>query len=299
MRVAVLGIGILGRAVAERLQAAGHTVMAYNRTRETAEPLQSLGIELARSPAHALQRTDCALLFLADAPAIRSSILSAESRPALKERTVVQMGTIGPDESREIQQAVEAEGGDYLEAPVLGSVAEATAGTLLAMVGGTDTQLRRVQSVLHSLSKEPRLVGPVGHAATMKLALNQLIAAETAAFSLSLGLVERSNISTDLFMALLKQSALFAPTFEKKLPRLLQRDYERPNFSTRHLLKDVDLVLREAQLKGLETAGLEGVRKILVEAVAHGRRDEDYSALYEEVNPPREEAPVRGREGSR
>lgn len=284
MRVALLGTGILGRSVAERLQASGHAVVVYNRTKEKAESLRRLGISIAASPAEAIREGDCTLLLLADAQAIRSVILSDDSLAALGGRTIIQMGTISPDESREFDAAVAAEGGDYLEAPVLGSIAEAKAGTLLVMVGGTDQQLQRVRPLLSSLSKEPRLVGPVGQAAVMKLALNQLIAAETAAFSLSLALIQQSQVPVDLFMSLLKESALFAPTFEKKLPRLQQRQYDQPNFSTTHLLKDIDLFLATAATQGLRTTGLQGVRDVVADAIAHGRGDQDYSALYEELN---------------
>jgi 3-hydroxyisobutyrate dehydrogenase len=153
------------------------------------------------------------------------------------------------------------------------------------MVGGTEAQFQRWIPVWHALSKQPRLVGPIGQAATLKLALNQLIAAETAAFSLSLALIQRANVPVPLFMSVLKESALFAPTFEKKLPRLEARQYDQPNFSTRHLLKDVDLFLATARDRGISATGLAGVRELLVNAIAHGQGDLDYSALYEELNP--------------
>jgi 3-hydroxyisobutyrate dehydrogenase len=285
MHVAVLGIGVLGRAVAERLKATGHAVTVYNRTAAKAEPLRSLGLTLTNSPEQAIRAADCTLLFLADAAAIESLVLRPACRAALAGRTIIQMGTISPDESRAAHQAMTAAGSEYLEAPVLGSVGEAKAGTLLVMVGGTPEQLARWSPVLQSLSQEPRLVGPVGQAAMLKLALNQLIAAETAAFSLSLALIQRAQVPVDLFMSILKKSALFAPTFEKKLPRLEQRQYDQPNFSTRHLLKDVELFLATARERGLRTTGLHGVRDLLVDAIAHGHGDVDYSALYEELNP--------------
>ena len=88
-------------------------------------------------------------------------------------------------------------------------------------------------------------------------------------------------------MAILRESALFAPTYDKKLPRLLKRDYHQPNFSTRHLLKDVELVSREAAGYGLATNGLEGVRTLLENSVAQGLGEVDYSAVYERINPER------------
>ena len=119
------------------------------------------------------------------------------------------------------------------------------------MVGGTEDQFAALAPLFRSLGREPRFVGAVGKAAALKLALNQLIAAETLAFGLSLGLIRRAGISVDTFMTILRESALYAPTFGKKLPRLLKRDYHHPNFSTRHLLKDVRLFVREAGARGL------------------------------------------------
>jgi 3-hydroxyisobutyrate dehydrogenase len=154
------------------------------------------------------------------------------------------------------------------------------------MVGATEERFALLKPLFNSLGREPRLIGPVGKAAALKLALNQLIAAETSAFALSLGLTQRSEVSVDTFMAILRESALFAPTFDKKLPRLLKRDYHQPNFSTRHLLKDVTLCSEEAAGCGLTTSGLDGIRRILEEAIAQGRGELDYSALYDVLNPP-------------
>lgn len=176
-------------------------------------------------------------------------------------------------------------GGTYCEAPVLGSLAEAKAGTLFVMVGATAKLFTQLTPLFSSLGREPRLIGPVGRAAALKLALNHLIAAETSAFALSLGLIQRSRVSVDTFMAILRESALFAPTFDKKLPRLLKRDYHQPNFSTRHLLKDVLLCLHEAAGCGLATNTLEGLRSILEGTIAQGLGELDYSALYERISP--------------
>lgn len=286
LRIALLGTGLLGRAIAERLQAVGHTVIAYNRTAAKALPLQALGIAVVGTSELAVTQADYVLVLLTDAAAIRSVLFSPACAAALKGKTIVQMGTIASTESLELQQEVERHGGRYCEAPVLGSLAEAKLGTLFVMVGATEELFILLKPLFSSLGREPRLIGPVGKAAALKLALNLLIAAETSAFALSLGLIQRSGVSVDAFMAILRESALFAPTFDKKLPRLLKRDYHQPNFSTRHLLKDVTLCLGEAARSGLTTSGSDGIRTILEEAIAQGRGELDYSALYDVVNPP-------------
>jgi 3-hydroxyisobutyrate dehydrogenase len=285
MTIALLGTGLLGRAIAERLQSVGHTVTVYNRTTTKALPLQACGITVVTRPEQAMAQADCVVLMLADAAAIRAVLLTPASLAVLRGKTVIQMGTIAQEESLALQAEIERVGGSYCEAPVLGSLAEAQAGTLFIMVGGTEGQFVQWGPLFRSLSREPRLIGPVGKAASLKLALNQLIAAEITAFALSLGLVQRAGVPVETFMAILWESALFAPAFEKKLPRLLTRDYQHPNFSTRHLLKDVELFLKEASGYELTTSSLEGIRAVLERTIAQGLGEADYASLYETVNP--------------
>jgi 3-hydroxyisobutyrate dehydrogenase len=285
MTIALLGTGLLGRAIAERLQSVGHTVTVYNRTTTKALPLQASGITVVMRPEQAIAQADCVVLMLADAAAIRAVLLTQASLAVLRGKTVIQMGTIAQEESLALQAEIERVGGSYCEAPVLGSLAEAKAGTLLVMIGGTEGQFAQWGPLFRSLSREPRLVGPVGKAACLKLALNQLIAAEISAFALSFGLVQRAGVPLDTFMAILRESALFAPVFEKKLPRLLTRDYQHPNFSTRHLLKDVELFLKAASGYALTASSLEGIKPVLEQTIVQGFGDSDYSAIFEVVNP--------------
>lgn len=285
MTIALLGTGLLGRAIAGRLQSVGHIVTAYNRTTTKALPLQACGITVVTRPEQAIAQADCVVLMLADAAAIHAVLLTPASLAVLRGKTVIQMGTIAQEESLVLQTEIEHVGGSYFEAPVLGSLAEAEAGTLLVMVGGTESQFVQWSALFRSLSREPRLIGPVGKAASLKLALNQLIVAEISAFALSLGLVQQAGVPVDTFMAVLRESALFAPAFEKKLPRLLKRDYQHPNFSTHHLLKDVELFIREASSYAITTSSLEGIRPVLERTIAQGHGDSDYSAIFEVVNP--------------
>ena len=285
LKIALLGTGLLGKAIAERLAAVGHTVVVYNRTLTKALPLEAQGIAVVGAAEVAVTQADLVLLLLSDAAAISSVLFAPACCAALTSKTIVQMGTIGSNDSLEIEREVERWRGTYCEAPVLGSLAEAKAGTLLVMVGGTKEQFATLAPLFRSLGREPRLVGPVGTAAALKLALNQLIAAETSAFALSLGLIRRAGISVDTFMTVLRESVLYAPTFDKKLPRLLKRDYHHPNFSTRHLLKDIRLCVEEAATRGVATPTLEGLVSILEAAIARGLGEADYSALYDLLDP--------------
>ena len=284
MQVSLIGTGLMGTAMAERLLTKGHDVVVYNRTEEKCAALQQRGALRARSAAEAIEASQCTILMLADASAIRGTLF-ASRKPNFQNRIIIQMGTIAPSESIAFGREIRTGIGDYFEAPVLGSIAEAKAGRLLVMVGGKAEHVERWHEVLKCFCEKPLLVGAIGQAAALKLALNQLIAAHITAFSLSLGLIQRSGVEVETFMNVLRQSALMTPMFEKKLPRLLTRDYAHPNFSTRHLLKDVELCLKTARDANLATPVLAAIRRILEETVGQGLQDVDYSSLYETVVP--------------
>ena len=283
--VGFMGTGLMGLPMAERLLAANSAVIAYNRTAAKLELLKNAGVAIAQSPVEVLQQAECVLLMLTDATAIQTVLLSPEVRPALAGRTIIQMGTIAPSESRAIAAEVEAAGGDYLEAPVLGSIPEAQTGNLIVMVGSSPEQFQRWLSLLQQLGPEPQWIGEVGSAAALKLALNQLIGSLTTAFALSLGFVMQQGVEVETFMNILRDSALYAPTFDKKLQRMVERNYANPNFPTKHLLKDMSLFLGEAQSAGLNVSSLEGVRAILQIAQKMGLAEADYSALFSAVSP--------------
>lgn len=286
VKVSFLGIGLMGLPMAQRLIGAGYSVTAYNRTATKLEKLSEVvnpkgSIAIAHTPAEAIAASDCVVLMLTDAQAIRDVLHQAD----LSDRTVIQMSTISPDESREICREVMAAGGTYLEAPVLGSIPEAKSGNLIVMVGAEPEQFEQWKPLLQTLGENPVLIGSVGSAATVKLALNQLIGSLTSAFAASLGLVLRQNVDVEAFMQIVRQSALYAPTFDKKLQRMIDRDFEHPNFPTKHLQKDMNLFVETAKSSNLDTASIEGVQQILQTAIDLNLADLDYAALFSVIVP--------------
>ena len=119
----------------------------------------------------------------ADATAIREVLFGKETADKLQNRTIIQMGTIAPDESRSIQEEVEKHGGQYLEAPVLGSIPQAKEGTLLVILGSKMPYFEPYKPILQQFSSKPQHIGEVGTASALKLALNQLIASLTSGFA--------------------------------------------------------------------------------------------------------------------
>jgi len=285
MKIALLGTGLLGAEIAKRLFQQQIDITVWNRTTEKLQPLAALGIPVAATATQAITMTDAIILMLADATAIREVLFAASTRATLAGKTFIQMGTIAPQESQVLAAEIQAMGGDYLEAPVLGSLGEAQQGNLIVMVGGQTAQFAQWQPIFRHLGQDVRLIGDVGQAAALKLALNQLIGSLTVAFSLSLGIVQQQGIDVDIFMELLRNSALYAKTFDKKLDRMLQRDFTAPNFPTQHLLKDIRLILATAQQLGLGTEALQGVATLAENAVNSGNALLDYSSVFNAVVP--------------
>lgn len=280
MKLGFLGVGLMGKPMIERLVSLGYKVIAYNRTIEKLEPLKSLGVKITNSPAEVIKETNATILMLSDITAIKSLLFTKEAQAFIKNKTIIQMGTISPSQSQELMQTVTDLGGDYLESPVLGSIAEAKTGKLIVMVGSMPQQLMLWQEVLKAFTDKPLWIGEVGKAAALKLALNQLISSLTASFSLSLAYVKASGVDIDLFMEILRQSAIYAPTFDKKLNRFLEDNYSNPNFPVKHLEKDTHLFLEESSKLQINTIVLQSIHSLLLKAIERGDGDLDYSAIF-------------------
>ena len=251
---------------------------AWNRTRERVQPLLALGAKEIGDLSEVSSTCDAIITVLRDGPVTTTVVAELG---LLHNTTVIPMGTMGVSESQALATQVLRQNGSYLEAPVLGSKPQALSGSLLVMAGGDADVFEQQLDLLRNLSQQPKLVGPVGSGAATKLALNQLIASLTHSFSLSLRLIQQAGVPVETFMEILRPSALYAPTFDKKLERMLQGHYDDPNFSTALLRKDLELFLQETSAAGVQDLGLQGLAQLLNKAKGTQLDDQDYCALHE------------------
>jgi len=274
--IGVIGLGLMGTAMARRLAECGWTVVGYNR-----HPRKVEGIAVAAGLAQTAEQADTLWLMVSDFNACRE-VIDGLGEAGLRGHVVINSSTIAPAESAELARRVEALGSEYLEAPVLGSIPQAQMGTLQLLLGGPEDLVARLDDVLMALGT-PTHFGEVRSGAGAKLAFNQLIGSLTAAFSMSLGLVQREGVDVDKFMATLRDSALYAPTFDKKLDNMLGHSFEKANFPLKHLLKDIRLFTRSACGQGIDTHLLIGLQHVLEEGVYAGHGNHDYSSLFESI----------------
>ena len=284
MDIGIIGIGLMGKAFVERFLSQGYTVRVFNRTQENIKDLADNGVIVCNTVDELISASDTIILMVSNADAI-SDILQLDQHQSLQGKTILQMATISPTQTKEIGEAIASRGGNYLEAPVLGSIPEAKTGTLIIMAGGSKDVFENVLPALQVLGTAPRYIGETGSAAALKLAMNQLIASLTAGFSLSLGYAIKNGVDTDLFMETVRESALYAKTYDKKLQKYLDRDFGAANFSTQHLLKDIRLFIDDAKAAGLNTDALEGIERITSTTVDEGMDVMDYSSIFQVICP--------------
>jgi 3-hydroxyisobutyrate dehydrogenase/2-hydroxy-3-oxopropionate reductase len=285
-RVAVLGMGRMGAAMAGTLGRAGAAVTVWNRTRATADTVaERLGGSASSTGliGEAVTDADIVITSLADDAAVLAVYTGDGGLGSTVPEGVVvlEMSTIAPSTVLSVASAIEARGADMLDAPVSGSVAFAEAGELTIMVGGETESLERARPVLDALAKRIFHLGRLGTGATMKLAVNSLLHGLNAALSEALVLVEKAGIDRAAAYEVFAAGAVGAPFVTYKRAAYLDPDATPVAFSLDLVAKDLDLILDLAAEVGAPMSQAEANRALVDAAVRAGFADRDLSAIAE------------------
>jgi 3-hydroxyisobutyrate dehydrogenase-like beta-hydroxyacid dehydrogenase len=257
MRVAILGTGKMGGAMARRLKSQGHELTLWNRTRQRAE---ALGVgRVAATPADAARDAEVVISMLTDAGAVRTAYLGEDgAAKAAKGQVFVEMSTAGPDVSAEIAPKLERAGAQYVEAPVIGSVPAVEAGTLVVLAAGSETAVERAGPVLKALG-EVRHVGGLGSAASLKLVANSMLAGVTALGAELQSAGTGAGLSSeDVFWAISR----IAPVLNMRKAGLVEHRYEPVLFALHDAVKDLGLALEVYRRTGSTTPLTEKTKEL-------------------------------------
>ncbi|RKN30580.1 NAD(P)-dependent oxidoreductase [Micromonospora musae] len=210
LKIAVLGTGRMGAAMAQRLFASGHSVTVWNRTAGRTEPLRRAGIAVADSPADAVAGVDVAVTMLADPTAVHTVLFGpAGAAAALASGScLVEMSTIGPAAVRAVVDRLPT-GVHLVDAPVGGSVAAAATGRLRVYAGGSATAVERVRPLLEALGTV-RHLGPTGSGAAAKLVLNTALLIGVTGVADALAVARSVGLDRDVALNLLGDGPLGA-----------------------------------------------------------------------------------------
>ncbi|WP_034090342.1 NAD(P)-dependent oxidoreductase [Streptacidiphilus albus] len=242
MRAALCGLGRMGAVFAAGLAAGGHDLAVWNRTPREAPA----GARRAATPAEAVRGAEAVVVMVFDGPAAESVLFGPQgiTEGAAPGTLIVNATTLAPEESRELGRRAEAAGLRYLEAPVLGSVPAARAGTLQVLLGGTQSDADAAEPLLEAWSRPEgrRLVGPVGSAASLKLVANLALGTALAGLHDTVALGSRLGLARADVLDVLQHGVL-GPLVTGKRERLSHDAYGEADFTTTALAKDLALVL--------------------------------------------------------
>ncbi len=279
--IGFIGLGLMGHAMATRLQAAGYPLTVYNRSKKKGESLVEGGASWARNPAEAAQRSTIVLSMLSTPEVLRevslgdNGILSGLSENGIH----IDCSTVSPSLTAELARVYSARDRVFIHCPVLGSVPQVTEGTLLLFVGGAGKTLARIEPVLLTLGSKIWKFQQAQDASYAKLICNLFIAGAITTLCQGLILAEKSSVSPQTILDILGNSALHSPTYQTKGKSILEGNFV-PRFFTEHMLKDVNLIIQTAADRGAKVPTIEVARDLLTNAVSMGFGKEDYSAIY-------------------
>ncbi|HEY1464967.1 MAG TPA: NAD(P)-dependent oxidoreductase [Terriglobales bacterium] len=275
MRVAFLGLGIMGRPMATNLAKAGHEVTVWNRTPgKTVE-----GACVVSTPAEAASGAEVVWICVSDTKAVENVLFGQDgAEKSLTEGViVVDSSTISPMATKKFAERLQPRGVQYVDAPVTGSKVGAEAGTLLFMVGGEEATIDHLKPLFAAMGKKIYRMGDLskGHAA--KLAMNLQIALIYEGFAEGLTLASKLGVDPATLIPLINASMVHSGVVDYKAPFVLNRDFT-PNFPLRLMHKDIRLALEAAKEARVKLPGLETVEEIYEMATEDGHQDLDFAA---------------------
>jgi 3-hydroxyisobutyrate dehydrogenase-like beta-hydroxyacid dehydrogenase len=290
MRITLAGLGRMGVPMAERLLAAGHELVVWNRTRATAEEFAAAvasregggaasgdgEVGVADSPAELLADGGLCLTMLADDAAVES--VAGEVLGGAAGGTLVDHSTISVPVSQRVAEAAERAGVAYLRAPVSGNPGVVRAGNLAIVVSGPRGAYEQTKPILEAIGPSVFHVGEAEEARVAKLALNLMVAGTAELMAEAIVLGEAHGLAPKDLLEVMGSSAVGSPFVKYKTEPLLNGDYSA-TFTTEMMRKDAGLIREAASERGLDLP-VGGLLETLLEAtVAAGHGDADFMAL--------------------
>jgi len=279
VKIAYLGLGIMGRPMAANLVKAGHEVTVWNRSPKTLE-----GARTAATPAEAAKDAEVVWMCVADTKAVESVLFGKDGvegvlRPGV---TVIDSSTIAPQATLDFAARVRAKGAEFVDAPVTGSKIGAENAQLLFIVGGAEKTVAALDPLFKTLGKEAIRAGETGAGESAKIGMNLMIASIFEGFAEALALTAKLGVPAEKLIELVQASMVRNGVVDYKASFVLNQDWS-PNFPIRLMLKDIHLMLDAARQEKVELPALKEIEKVYSKAVEAGHANDDYAVTVETV----------------
>ena len=287
-RIGFIGLGIMGKPMAQNLLKAGYSLVVYNRSRPAMEALADEGAVLAESPQAVAQQTEVVISCVSDSPDVEAVALGSKGviEGAKPGALYIDMSTIAPATARKVYTALKEKGVDALDAPVSGGDIGAQQGTLSIMVGGDATAFQRSLPILQTMGKKIIYIGEAGAGQVTK-ACNQIVVALTVqAVAEALTLAKKAGVDVARVRDALMGGFAQSRVLEVHGKRILDGDFQ-PGFKLNLHRKDMAIVLQTGREVGVPLLGSAQVTTLMDALIAQGNGDLDNAALatlYEQLS---------------
>ena len=291
MRVAFLGLGKMGRGMAARLVAGGHTLTVYNRTATRAAALQNIGARVAASPREAAQNADVMIGMTANDESSHAIWLGTDGALAAKnapDALAIECSTLSHDWVLELAAQVQLRGFRYVDAPVTGLPDAAASGTLTLLVGAEAADLDAARPILTSLATRVLHFGPVGQGTVYKLMINLMGAVQIGAAAEGIALAQGAGLDLRLVADAIGSGQAASPQVVRNVRRFVAGDHAtNVNFTPALRLKDIEYALRLAHRLGASHEFGAAAERLYRRALELGFANDNESRIVDAVRPMR------------
>ncbi len=281
-KIGVIGLGMLGNAVALHLMDSGFEVTAYNRTREKTREAKERGAAIAESPKEVAENSDLVIIVVKDADAVRQISFKDDGiiKGSHENLIVADMSTIDPSESKNISKQFSGFGIEKLDIPVMGGPNVAITGDLVMMASGNKRIFDSCKKVFDTMANKVFFLGESGTANSIKLAMNLQITMLALALSEGIILVKKSDVDPKIFLEILNSTYFKTGMSEKKAYKMIKGKYDT-TFTLSNLKKDITTMTNAAKSLGIELPMIGKAEEVYKNAVNEGFGDMDYTGIIE------------------
>ena len=284
MKLGVIGLGMLGNAVALHLLDSGFEVTVYNRTKEKTSQVENKGGNVATSPKEVAEKSELVIIVVKDANAVKQ--IAFEENGIIQGKheklIVADMSTIDPVESKNISIKFLENNIQKLDIPVMGGPNVAITGELVMMVSGDKESFNYCKKVWDTIANRVFFLGESGVAHSVKLAMNLQITMLALALSEGITLVKKSGVDPKIFLEILNSTYFKTGMSEKKAYKMIEGKYDA-TFTLANLKKDISTMTNTAKALGIELPMITKAEEIYENAISEGLGEMDYTGIIEYI----------------
>jgi 3-hydroxyisobutyrate dehydrogenase len=278
MKIGIAGMGKMGSAIAARLASVGHEIIVWNRSLDKA---RATGLNVASSASALAERSETIVSILSDAAAVES-VYARMLEADVKGKLFIEMSTVRPAVSRQLNDRVKDKGGAFIECPVGGTIGPAREGKLFGLVGGAPADVARARPLLEQMCRRIEHVGPAGAGASMKLAINLPLIVYWQALGEAISLVKDLGLEPQRLMDILADTSGAPNMMKNRAPAVAAALSGRDNPVTVNidtLKKDLAEMAAEARARGFAAPLTERALECFERASRAGLGAKDCTAL--------------------